>query len=515
MMFPLTKLPEELISTVASHISARGDLFNFALASRQLHRIANPHLYRHIALFLGSEFGVCERLHSLVIQLLQRADVATFVQYLHIRGKWANSWGDGKEKAIDELHPILKAGIEKLTPDRKNRSWTDNVVGWGKEEALVAVLLHIVPNLRTLDMSIPDEPGMHYRWLLREVAFEPPRLLPNLKELVLINNLGVWSVPELESFLPFLLLPKLKRAFFYFKNDWNDAWSDLGDQEYTALATDTVTSVKNQRLSHSGPTSSLEHLEIREGSGDITNPLKLIGTCEVLRTFAFDVRKGWQVTHPAFYSSLVSALSIHADTLTALYLGDDYEYLADEATRVIPLSFHELVNLKHLAIPACGFLHYSEHIHAQSLSDDRMRDRFPPSLRKLVLFFHKMDEHHTLPLLQHYLSAEPLIIPYLQELIVHCHTPESMYAWLRQPTQQRRIQLRIFRKLKTKDDMWLVTPLWRSVESADQQSTQVQIPLEYPSPSLAEMMMPVEEYDPSEEACVLSFEEDIAQSKWA
>jgi hypothetical protein len=223
----------------------------------------------------------------------------------------------------------------------------------------------------------------------------------------------------------------------------------------------------------------------------------------MLRTFAFDFRKLAGPEHPCFYNAMISVLSMRVDTLMALSIGLIHDSCLEGAP---PIDFSELRNLEHLRIPVSLFLGSTS--NDQSLPDDQMRVRFPASLKKLVLLVDKSQECHILSSLQHYIGADPPIMPNLQELDVCCHAPEAMYAWLHQAAHRHHIHLRIFRKLKTKDDRYFITPFANTVESSKQEISQIKLKLCPPLPDLQlESLMPLEEYEPDTEAIVPIFEE--------
>lgn len=181
-----------------------------------------------------------------------------------------------------------------------------------------------------------------------------------------------------------------------------------------------------------------------------------------------------------------------------------------------PLSFHELINLKHLKISGYGFLGFTSASDAQSLSDDRMRSRFPASLQELVILsiVDENGESHLLSPLRHYLSAEPLIIPNMNALDIQCYAPEAMYEWLHQPAKQRNVKLRIFRKLDSQGGDRFVTPFVNTIEGRKRDILQVPISRMPPeSDSSPEELVLLEEFNPADELLLTSFEEDIVESK--
>ena len=90
--FPLTRLPEELILLIFEKVERRADLINFALASKQLKRIANPCLLRH-DLSRGqrfSQFGMKPDIHFLI----NETRLQPYVQQLSAHGPWNKRWWD-------------------------------------------------------------------------------------------------------------------------------------------------------------------------------------------------------------------------------------------------------------------------------------------------------------------------------------------------------------------------------------------------------------------------------------
>lgn len=196
--------------------------------------------------------------------------------------------------------------------------------------------------------------------------------------------------------------------------------------------------------------------------------------------------------------------------LTALSIGG---HIYDLFVAYPPLDFSALGNLNHLRISVSAFLanksFFSTTPGVQSLTDDRMRQRFPDSLRKLVLMVYKNEEHLVLPALQHYIGAEePSILPHLKEREVCCHAPEVIYVALHVATQRHNIHLRIFRKLQTDQESLYMVPFVNTVEGTSQEIFEVAIQIVPPvSKDLLEDLMPLEEYTPQKEIAVQVCEE--------
>jgi hypothetical protein len=281
MAISLAPLPEELLSAIASHASFPA-LFNLVLASKQLNRIATTYLYRCITFEESDEEVTYKRLFSLVIALLQHPEHAAYVQHLHIRGLWLPKVEE--YTAFENLHPTLRENVESLT------GYNDRDLGWDTVEALFFVLIHLVPNLRTLDGSLPEECRMHWEQLFSRRG---PGLLPNLREIAFVddgqNDELVASYERgffTQSF--FFESPKLDSVFIYsFKQLERGRFTDFdqwqkGDSEYMA----DVMALIQSRFGHDGRSypshsfctgsSPAQHLEILDSHIDSFSLVDLI-----------------------------------------------------------------------------------------------------------------------------------------------------------------------------------------------------------------------------------------------
>lgn len=516
-IFP--KLPEELISAVASQISASGDLFNLCLVSRQFNRITTANLYHRITLKVGGDPRNYERLHSLVISLFKHPEHGALVRHLRIRGQWSDPHGgrdENEAKRIDDLNPALRVCIRSLLDPNTPWRTTLEAGGWGTVEALINLLLYLVPTLRSLDTSIPEWPsGTNRLW--PKINFEYKQCLANLQEVAVVesasrgaNNYSRWA---------FFALLQVKSLFFYNSNETRHnnevIQSDLSNEEYIF----SVLWPSNRAEGDNRATlkNTVQHFEQLDTSGDGNSINDIIqnfavsaslcsleytnsGARQALRTFAYDFRQDLIPEHPCFYNGILSTLSVHSKTLSALHLGGTYGLFHATAP---PLDFSGLYNLKHLRIPLLFFLGFWTSSDAQSLPDDRMRERFPLTLSKLVLLAYENEEHQFVPSLKHYLEAQPPIMVNLRDLDVHCHAPEAMHAWLHGPAQRRHICLQVYRKLKVKADRAFITPFVNTVEGFQQVITEVEVE---PRPSMPaftfEDLMPPEKYEPQIEISV-------------
>ena len=283
MTSPLAGLSEELIDAIISHTSQSEDLLKLALVSRQLHRITASHLYGSIELILGKDERSYQRLHSLAVTLLGRSKLADIVRHLEIRNEWGETPEPRQDRGSGKLHPVLKQGIETVIHDRRNSyMWEKDYAGWDDREALVAVILRIVPNLRSLVINLPRYYVRYWSWLMDQLTFG--KALLNLEELAIVNP----PIDDNASYHPFLCLPRLKSAFFYDLRELSDSPLFLmgrvkhTKEAYEAYLANASTAISLYRRNLvSNDLHAIEHLEFRFSYMDMDSLTKMIGDCAV------------------------------------------------------------------------------------------------------------------------------------------------------------------------------------------------------------------------------------------
>jgi len=351
--FPLTALAEELISVVASQVQRPCDLFNFALASKQLNRIATAQLYRHVTLRIGVDDEDYKILHDLVILAFGKPEIAAYIQHLTIREKGTQRKRH-KRHRINEVHSTLQLAIQSLLSDDDKRGWANKSTGWDQENTLVNILVHLLPNLLILDTNLPDLPYSHYKWLTRSVSGTPVRALAKLRSLMLVFSDNP-TADRLLHFMPFFLPPCLKRVCLVGIGPGSPPRSsDLIDD---IVHEDTMT--LSYVIENRGRTflsaldfyesktimSSVEHLEIKNAFFDYLSVCIIIGSCRALKSFAYEISGHVQHLDTAIVTALAK---MHASTLERLYLGESY-YSPRLLESDVP-DFRQLTNLQHLKI---------------------------------------------------------------------------------------------------------------------------------------------------------------------
>ena len=199
---------------------------------------------------------------------------------------------------------------------------------------------------------------------------------------------------------------------------------------------------------------------------------------------------------------------MHAETLTALYIGDDPDDENPEDWRpeyhLLP-DFHKLVNLKYLKIPVTGLIAGTAFYATGFNPMEHARDRFPPSLQELTVILNNNIEAGPLPELHR--CFEPSVFPNLRVLEVHTQVPEAIYSYMYEPMKQNNIQLRIFRRVYiAASKQILMIPFARSFNCVLQGPIKVDLSPRLPvTRKVRELFMPVEKFVPMNEIVVTSF----------
>lgn len=177
----LSLLPKEVLDTIVRFSSATpGRLFYFSLTSRQLNRVATPHLYAELCFNDATpEFGT-PWLPRLTETLLRKPYLAALVRSLSIRKvlvarpgrkanwpkrsataayerkEWSFTW-----LAVMSLEAVLRPHLRALTAsDEEAAMWSNNVVHRNKD-AILALLLPNLPSPERLDLLVADI-SFHY-----------------------------------------------------------------------------------------------------------------------------------------------------------------------------------------------------------------------------------------------------------------------------------------------------------------------------------------------------------------
>ncbi len=177
----LIACPSEIISQIVGNLD-KSSLSRLASTSRFLNVIITPHLYDHIEL-LGHSHDWSRpqtiEFRNLTLLLLERPHLAGYVRHFTMRNDFISDgrecWGEHTE--IAHLPHALLTAIEAASHSKEEeRQWLEDVSfpKFTTRDALVALLLPTLRNLKTLDLRLGDNIMYISRMMQRASRKEKP-----------------------------------------------------------------------------------------------------------------------------------------------------------------------------------------------------------------------------------------------------------------------------------------------------------------------------------------------------
>lgn len=407
----LATLPPEIFNCVVANIESKNHLCNLARCSRQLNLCTMPHLYRHIAMQAGIEQHK-EKLQTLASTLIQKPDHAKLVESFTLLVIL-----ESPEKQID---CALSTAVRSWNLDLEEESkWLRNLNRTHScHDSILALLLHALPKVKKLDLSLPAEFGTYFfeqmmgRAARRDRPFRCQSPFEALTVVLLSHEISDVQSPKFLASL--LKLPALEVLSGGFGNNWEpDLAKDEGDRIYDEYQDDEEIDLKELNSS-SSPITSLNITAHSLRKADFGHILR---APNALKKFFYTFSPGLGVDWP----TMLEALAPYRDCLESL--GFDYslvyemyhipnrdnEFLGDME------SFIDLNTLKVLKIPALFF-------ETTYFGNDGFLDLtwlFPPKLETLHLTRFQARYKDTLEALEGLLTAKsPEQNPSLTRLIL-------------------------------------------------------------------------------------------------
>ena len=175
---PLTACPSEIISQILGSLD-RTDLSGLALSSRPLNVIATPYLYEHIELFGLSQHWLCSAstdCWNLTVLLLERPQLARYVRHFTMRNAYSSNHRSEQVESAHLPRALLKAIETASHSKEEERQWLEDTSSTKpiNGDALMALLLPALPNLRTLDLELGEKVTYLSRMMQRASGKEKP-----------------------------------------------------------------------------------------------------------------------------------------------------------------------------------------------------------------------------------------------------------------------------------------------------------------------------------------------------
>ncbi|KAH6876292.1 hypothetical protein BKA58DRAFT_138597 [Alternaria rosae] len=338
MWHPLDNISEELIDTIAS-FCCRRTLPNLCRVSKQLNRIATPHLYANVSLRsdIGGD-GDLRHLLPLAHKLFLSPALAALVKSFALPDGWAGC-NEAERLAGFEVKPWPDLGTPETEQLLRQMCYDYVQDGEGPErlykkmyaadaEVVITVLVANLPNVHKLDLNFGDSRGHEFfcsmvkssgrRLRAMEAAsLGPPGhtwslTAPLTKPMdVLITESDDGDIKYLESFfhLPYL------RSLYAFK---------FGDGVYSGMAESPFALLRPRSC-------SVQYIELRGSTlaEDTLQYLMKATIPEKLKTFLYEMG-GPLTLRSAHLPHLMQCLEDHQDHLETLALS--YEELGGQTT---------------------------------------------------------------------------------------------------------------------------------------------------------------------------------------
>jgi hypothetical protein len=345
------QLPEEILDHMVSFVPRRA-LHSLCLASKTFNRIATPHLYSSITVGHRHGYRNGNRVtasSSLARLLFSSTSHAALVHSVTTRSKWGRdakyarqidkySWPN---PGTPKLESILREKCTKFSPNNEEADEIYAMLESGtNEDAMLALLLFSLPNMRRLDINfgLDDHTDFHK---LVPLLSRRSKLLANQLSIPLdvsVKGNGDKYPNDPNEFATMLHMPRLRVIYGWQFGD-SDGDPDLVDGPFGRL----------RPRSHHVKTIELRTSKLHKDNFQLLMDATVPGE---LTTFNYEIGCTWgwcNVEHPA----IMRSLSVHHDTLESLGLSheDFYPYqFGNEDENPWPCSFVPFKALKRLKI---------------------------------------------------------------------------------------------------------------------------------------------------------------------
>ncbi|OAK96542.1 hypothetical protein IQ06DRAFT_255913 [Phaeosphaeriaceae sp. SRC1lsM3a] len=340
-------LPEEILDKICASADPTS-LAKLCLASKTLNRIATARLYSHIELnHLGDTAEEVSQIIPLAYLFFRSPAHAALVSSVDVGGPWGRmeedkdlcdklSWPKSRTRETENL---LKNTCAKFASTDEERDEMYSAIASGtNEDAILAMLLASLPNLRRLDINFGcSEETDEFIWLFEKLCGQEAmtdRLKPVPIDVMVRGDDDKY--PHNPAHLAtFFHLPNVRSIYAY----------KMGNEEAEQ---------KEPFMRLKPHTCTVEIIELRTSKLHKDN-LKLLVAATIpgkLKTFNYEIGCTWawcDVDHPA----IMESLAIHHDTLENLGLSheDFYPYqFVGNADITTPCTFIEFTALKRLKV---------------------------------------------------------------------------------------------------------------------------------------------------------------------
>ncbi|KAJ3547609.1 hypothetical protein NM208_g1427 [Fusarium decemcellulare] len=256
---PLLDCPKEVQLATIEYL-APSDLAILSRASQGLHRLVEPLLYS--AIELSWTLQCHPPVTQLLRTLLEKPELSSHVRRLDLSGHGFADESDVWDRP-DALPSIAPLPNDKLSEAVKNIQvsdttadlWVDNVQS-GASDAVVAVLISLMPNLERLSLSANWTSETHFlgimfRSALCDTQQDSPRRFPCLKHVSfapMIDEEEHLDPTNTADVLALFYLPNIQHLSISIDNPTHFSWPSRGPPDPRLLSSLEVHRIRESRM---------------------------------------------------------------------------------------------------------------------------------------------------------------------------------------------------------------------------------------------------------------------------
>jgi hypothetical protein len=363
----LSKLPAELLLSIASYLDSHTDTLRLASCCRAFYPLLLPKVFTSLDLIEQRNGHLSHLVHALAFKPALAQAVRTF----RVSHGWRPTSGVRYEQEV--ILPVLKS---ILGPVDDLSKWSWELQGRGNNDAWTVLLLALLPNLEDLVLQVHEFSNYTLEWMGR-IAEKEGSGLSKLRHFTVMCS-DVDGGLSSSHFLPILRLPSLRSFCGHMICDVGSSDEEHAEDQAFDAASYVPDNVRYSNITHIHLKSSCS----RRGFAD------LIGAPKSLESFIFEHSDDlYYLDDEGMYASrYYPPLQRHQETLQTLTLTDectnnytayqshDYDYVG---------SFTGFSALKELRLQISHILDWRR--GWSETPRNRFSDVLPLSLESLIL----------------------------------------------------------------------------------------------------------------------------------
>ncbi|KAH8896620.1 hypothetical protein GQ53DRAFT_525371 [Thozetella sp. PMI_491] len=407
---PILRLPVEIWVHIFNFVENFPSRYSVHKTCRSFQKMTLSNLYNNIAfcsdLTMSEKLGLLhdDKLWAFTHNILTHPHHASWIQNLHFMAGGLTDTGHVGKVPSSELYSTVFAAVDRVARHRATaKRWKADlrVSGdkRGNKDALVALILPCLPNLRSLRLrvslwsvyfepvlermadinrNVGDDPGQVVSAGVSHLQNDCGGSLGHLEEIILDGHEQNWGVSRNTCML-FLRLPAIH------------TFRALCTASYGGFYGLPLQQIHRLRALPIENSSGCEHVELVKSRLDDTDVHRILSACRRLKTFRYETNCEHPLQLGVSISALQNSLEVRSATLENLWLDlaprhpDEGSGLSDA-----PMRFVGLANIRYLKVNAAFILSPREISSRQravmdprELLSSRIAEIIPSSVERL------------------------------------------------------------------------------------------------------------------------------------